>query len=63
MFRYSLSTLTILTAIGPPAIALFWFSWRPILILAIGCALSVLWIYACLALARFLAHQLVSGTG
>jgi len=50
----------ILVGIGPPAIALLWFGWRGILILATCIVLLYLWIQTGLALARFFAWLLAS---
>ncbi len=58
--RYSLRTLQIGIGAGPPAIALVWFGWRPILFLVIAAAAIWLWVAATLALARFLAGVMCS---
>ena len=58
--RYSLQTLQVLVGVGPPAIGLVWFGWRPILLVAIAVALIWLWVAASLALARYLAGLLCS---
>lgn len=60
MFRYSLRSLLILTGVGPPAIALFWFGWRALLMLAVVVALLALWILVSLALARTFARLIAS---
>ena len=62
--RYQLRTLVLLTAIAPPVIALFWFYWWPILMLAmvVGAAVGacLVWVFGCLALARWLAEIILS---
>ena len=58
--RYSLLSLQFALGAGPPAIALVWFGWRPILFLVIVAAAMWLWVAGTLALARFLAGVLCS---
>jgi hypothetical protein len=60
MLRYSLSTLMIVAGIAPPAIALFWFGWRGILVLAAFILLLYLWVRASLGMARFFAWLIAS---
>ena len=54
--RYSLRSLHLVIGAGPPAIAVLWFGWRPILFLVIVAAAMWLWVAGTLALARFLAE-------
>jgi hypothetical protein len=62
--RYRLRTLVLLTAVAPPVIALLWFYWWPIVLLALVVGLSVaaclIWVFGCLALARWLAEIIFS---
>lgn len=57
--RYSLRTLVLLTAVGPPGIALIWFAWWPLLILVLCLAALVLWVAGGLAFCRLVAELLV----
>ena len=59
--RYSLLSLHLALGAGPPAIAVLWFGWRPILVLVIVAAAMWLWVAGTLALARFLARDLLLG--
>jgi hypothetical protein len=61
--RYSLRTLVLLTAIGPPTLALVWFAWWPLLLLALCIAGLTLWVAGSLAFCRFVAGLIVSGLG
>jgi len=58
--RYSLSTLMIVAGTAPPAIALVWFGWRALLILAVCILLFYLWVRVSLAIARFFAKLVAS---
>lgn len=62
--RYRLRTLVLLTAVAPPVIALLWFYGWLILHVAIGLGLMVsaclIWVFGCLALARWLAEIIIS---
>jgi hypothetical protein len=58
--RYRLSTLLVLTGVGPPAIAFLWFHWWPLL-LVVACIVSLcLWVMVSFILARFFAHLVAS---
>ncbi|HZN32476.1 MAG TPA: hypothetical protein VFB80_01610 [Pirellulaceae bacterium] len=61
--QYSLRMLVLLTAIGPPAIALVWFAWWPLLLLALCIAALTLWIAGTLTICRFVAALFVSVMG
>lgn len=62
--RYRLRTLVLLTGVAPPVIALLWFYWWPILLgtIVFGAAVGacLLWVFGCLAVARWLAEIICS---
>jgi hypothetical protein len=62
--RYRLRTLVLLTAVAPPVIALLWFyGWlilQVTIILGLAVAACLIWIFGCLALARWLAEIIIS---